>query len=78
MIRQLIDVSGEGERYWSVMLGITQRELKKVIEGERITADFAISLEVAFDVPAEVWLQAQTDYHLYVARARRGISSPLG
>lgn len=49
-------------------LGISRKTLSKIInENGSITADMALRLSKAFNTSAELWLNLQTNYDLWVA-----------
>jgi antitoxin HigA-1 len=49
-------------------LGISRKTLSKIINGNgSITADMALRLSKAFNTSAELWLNLQTNYDLWVA-----------
>jgi addiction module HigA family antidote len=47
-----------------------------IVRGKRaITADTAIRLGIYFGLPAQFWMNLQTDYDLRMARAASGIAN---
>ena len=50
-------------------LGISYSAFNEILNGKRpVTADFALFIEAALDVPAYLLVGMQTDYNLQVAR----------
>jgi len=48
--------------------------INDIVRGQRaITADTAIRLGIYFGLPAQFWMNLQTDYDLRLARASKGI-----
>lgn len=53
------------------LLGVKPSFLNEVIKGKRsITADLAILLEKALDVPADYWMKFQSQYEIDCARIK--------
>lgn len=52
--------------------GIRPGRISEIISGKRgVTAQIAVSLQRAFGVSAEIWLNLQTNYDLFLARRKR-------
>jgi HTH-type transcriptional regulator/antitoxin HigA len=53
-------------------MGRPPRLISEIVRGKRsITAETAVQLERALDVPARFWLTLQTQYDLVLARQRQ-------
>jgi antitoxin HigA-1 len=53
-------------------IGCAHRKINEIVNGKRgISADFAIDLERALGTSAEMWINMQASYDLWVARQKR-------
>lgn len=53
-------------------VGCAHRKINEIVNGKRgISADFAIDLERALGTSAEMWINMQASYDLWVARQKR-------
>jgi addiction module HigA family antidote len=53
-------------------IGCAHRKINEIVNGKRgISADFAIDLERTLDTSAEMWVNMQASYDLWVARQKR-------
>lgn len=53
------------------LLGVKPSFLNEIIKGKRpITADLAILLEKALDIPADYWMKFQSQYEIDCARIK--------
>lgn len=53
-------------------IGCAHRKINEIVNGKRgISADFAIDLERTLGTSAEMWVNMQASYDLWVARQRR-------
>jgi addiction module HigA family antidote len=53
-------------------IGCAHRKINEIVNGKRgISADFAIDLERALGTSAEMWMNMQASYDLWVARQKR-------
>lgn len=54
-------------------IGVSRKTLSKIInERGSITPDMALRLSKAFNTSAELWLNLQTNYDLWIASKRSG------
>ena len=54
-------------------LGVSRKTLSKIInERGSVTPDMACTLSKAFNTSAELWLNLQTTYHLWIASRKSG------
>lgn len=79
LIEALLADRGWTQRVLSVVLGMSESSLNKVISGKQaVTAEIAIAMEGVFVVPAEQFLSLQASYDLararLVARANPGLA----
>jgi HTH-type transcriptional regulator / antitoxin HigA len=69
MIESLLKERGWSNRLLSVVLGIDENGVSRIVTGKRaIDAELAITLEEVFEVPAERFLEIQQSYDLAKAR----------
>lgn len=69
MIESLLKERGWNNRLLSVVLGIDENGVSRIVTGKRaIDAELAIILEEVFEVPAERFLEIQQSYDLAKAR----------
>ena len=53
-------------------IGCAHRKINEIVNGKRgISADFAIDLERTLGTSAEMWMNMQASYDLWVARQKR-------
>ncbi|MEI6832490.1 MAG: HigA family addiction module antitoxin [bacterium] len=53
-------------------IGCAHRKINEIVNGKRgISADFAIDLERTLGTSAEMWINMQASYDLWVARQKR-------
>ena len=56
---------------FALKIGVSRNAASELINGRSgISADMALKLEKAFKVPAQYWLDLQTQYDLWNARQR--------
>jgi HTH-type transcriptional regulator/antitoxin HigA len=67
-----IEVRAITQRELAALMGRPPRLISEIVRGKRsITAETAVQLERALDVPARFWLTLQTQYDLVLARQRQ-------
>jgi HTH-type transcriptional regulator / antitoxin HigA len=69
LIQELLDARGWSQRVLSIVLGIDETGLNKIISGKRqLDATLALQISAVFDVEAERLLEIQKRYDLALAR----------
>lgn len=69
LLAQLLDERAWSQRLLSVILGITEATISKIIAGNlAVSAELALQFEFVFDVPAEDFVRLQREYELKRAR----------
>jgi addiction module HigA family antidote len=64
-IGELLEVHGMSQEELAWHIGVTPKHINTVIKGgARITPEFAHSLGIMFDYPAEMWLNFQSAYDI--------------
>jgi addiction module HigA family antidote len=65
MIKDELAERGMTQKQLSEMTGIKQSVLSETINGKRsISLNVAVALEKALDIPADIWMNMQTQYDL--------------
>nr|DAD88442.1 MAG TPA: Plasmid maintenance system antidote protein [Podoviridae sp. cttxo15] len=65
---EAIEAKGWTQRQFAQLIGISAPYLSDIIKGRRsITASLAVRIGAAFGTSAEVWLNLQSNYDLFVA-----------
>ncbi|MBQ6186672.1 MAG: HigA family addiction module antidote protein [Prevotella sp.] len=65
LIKDELTERGMTQKQLSEMTGIKQSVLSETINGKRnISLNIAVALEKALDIPADVWMNLQTNYKL--------------
>ena len=71
-ILELLDVHGMSQKELAERAGVTPKHINTVIKGNaRITPEFAHSLGMIFNYPADMWLSFQNCYDLSVIDAKK-------
>jgi len=64
-IAELLEVHGMSQKELAERAGVTPKHINTIIKGNaRITPEFARSLGILFDYPAEMWLNFQSAYDI--------------
>lgn len=59
-------------------IGISPSLLNEVINGKRaVNTELALLLEAALDIPAELWLNLQSEYNMQVAKSDKSFMDRL-
>lgn len=65
---EAIEAKGWTQRQFAELIGISSPALNAIIKGNRnITPALAVRIWAAFGTSAEVWMNLQTNYDLFVA-----------
>lgn len=72
VIKEYLDARGYTQKEVSSRIGVSERHLSKMLNGKtRLTEEMALKLEKLMpDVPASFWLNYETKYQEYLARAK--------
>lgn len=72
LLAEELEVRGMTQRALASVIGRPAQTVNEIVRGKKaITAETAIQLEDALDIPAHFWLNLQSDYELAVARRMR-------
>ena len=70
MIRDEIEYRGISQKKLAAEIGIPASVLNAVLNGKRaVTTEYALLLEAALGIEADLWLRLQTDYNKQVAKS---------
>lgn len=70
MIKDEIEFRGISQKALAMEIGVPPSVLNEVLNGKRaITTEYALLLEAALGIEADIWLNLQTDYNKMVARS---------
>ena len=68
LIKDELKERGLTQKQLSEMTGIKASVISETINGKRsISLNMAVALEKAFDIPADIWMNMQTNYDLDMA-----------
>lgn len=71
VIRDEIEARKITQKQLANDIGVLPTFLNEIIKGKRpITADFALLLEKALEIPAELWMKFQSQYQIDMARSK--------
>ena len=69
LLAEELEVRGMTQRGLAESIGRPIQAINEIVKGKkRITAETAVQLEKALDVPAHLWLNLQSRYELTLAR----------
>lgn len=70
MIKDEIEYRGISQKNLAAEIGIPASVLNAVLNGKRaVTTEYALLLEAALGIEADIWLKLQADYNKEVAKA---------
>lgn len=70
LLAEELEVRAMTQRELAESMGRPAQTINEIVKGKKaITADTAVQLEAALDIPAYLWLNMQSNYELTVARA---------
>jgi len=71
LLKDELEVRSISQSDFAIEIGIHKTMLNEIIKGKRpITADLALILERALEIPADYWMRFQTQYELDAARVK--------
>ena len=69
MIKDEIEARGLTQKALATQMGVSYTVFNEILNGKRpVTTQYALMLEVALDIPANIWIRTQADYDLQTAR----------
>lgn len=70
MIKDEIEYRGISQKALASEIGVSASVLNEVLNGKRaITTEYALLLEAALGIEADLWLKLQSDYNKQVAKS---------
>jgi len=70
MIKDEIEYRGISQKNLAAEIGIPASVLNAVLNGKRaVTTEYALLLEAALGIEADIWLKLQSDYNKQVAKS---------
>lgn len=70
MIKDEIEYRGISQKELAAEIGIPASVLNAVLNGKRaVTTEYALLLEAALGIEADIWLKIQSDYNKQVAKS---------
>lgn len=70
MIKDEIEYRGISQKDLAAEIGIPASVLNAVLNGKRaVTTEYALLLEAALGIEADIWLKTQADYNKHVAKS---------
>ncbi len=78
MIKDEIEYRGITQKALAAEIGIPVSVLNEVLNGKRaVTTEYALLLEAALGIEADLWLKLQSDYNKQVAKSNPSFVSRL-
>jgi HTH-type transcriptional regulator / antitoxin HigA len=76
LLAEELEVRGMTQKALAAAMGRPAQVVNEIVRGRKaITAETAIQLEEALDIPAHLWLNLQTQHDLTLARRARQATS---
>lgn len=70
MIKDEIDFRGISQKALAAEIGMPPSVLNEVLNGKRaVTTEYALLLEAALGIEADLWLKLQSDYNKQIAKS---------
>ena len=70
MIKDEIEYRGISQKVLAAEIGVSASVLNEVLNGKRaVTTEYALLLEAALGIEADVWLKLQSDYNKQVVKS---------
>ena len=78
MIKDEIEYRGISQKALAAEIGVPASVLNEVLNGKRaVTTEYALLLEAALGIEADIWLRLQTEYNKQVAKSNRSFMARL-
>ena len=70
MIKDEIEFRGISQKALAAEIGVSTSVLNEVLNGKRaVTTEYALLLEAALGIEADLWLKLQSDYNKQIAKS---------
>lgn len=78
MIKDEIEYRGITQKALAAQIGVPASVLNEVLNGKRaITTEYALLLEAALDIEADIWLKLQMEYNKQAAKSDKSFMARL-
>ncbi len=78
MIKDEIEYRGISQKALAAEIGLPASVLNEVLNGKRaVTTEYALLLEAALGIEADIWLKLQSDYNKQVAKSDKTFMARL-
>lgn len=78
MIKDEIEYRGISQKKLAAQMGISPSLLNKILNGKRaVSTEYALLLEAALGISADIWIRLQADYDMQVAKADKSFAERL-
>lgn len=78
MIKDEIEYRGITQKALAAEIGVPASVLNEILNGKRaVTTEYALLLEAALGIEADLWLGLQSDYNKQIARSDRNFMARL-
>jgi addiction module antidote protein HigA len=78
MIKDEIEFRGISQKALAAEIGLPASVLNEVLNGKRaVTTEYALLLEAALGIEADLWLRLQSDYNKQVAKSDKSFMARL-
>ncbi len=78
MLRDELEARGISQRKFAAVIGVSYSVLNEVINGKRpINTEYALKIEAATGISANIWVGLQTDYNMQTARRNNNLAALL-
>ena len=69
VLKEELEARGISQKKFSEVIKVPYTQLNEILNGKRpVTTQYALMLEAALDIPANIWIRTQADYDLQTAR----------
>jgi len=76
ILKEELEARGISQKVFAKTISVSYTMLNEILNGKRnISADFAILVEAALGIPAELWLNMQARYNLQTMKTKDTIIS---
>lgn len=71
IVKEELEYRGISQKHFAAVIGVSYTMLNDILNGKRpISTDFALTLEAAMGISAEMLVRMQVRYNLQVARSK--------
>lgn len=78
LLKDEFDYRGISQNAFSEKFGISYSQLNAILNGKRqVTPEFALTMEAALGVNADMLVRMQSDYNIYKSRHNKNITAKL-